>query len=1251
MSKLGKFAAACAAVLCAFGAFGEVTALSYIQEGLVGHWDGIDNVIVDGVRGHDATTKIWHDLSSRHNDGDIDPNVTWNGDCGIACANQVGSQTIKPVTLPSDAILPMVDHDFTVELLFEPTATARSTLFGAYGSGNITLEYNSQKLRISHGNSLDKPGIVAIACNAKTSITYTKRGDEHVVYKNGERVWGLIQALAAGDGPLKGGALAIGSESYRGGRNYGFIGNFYSVRIYDRALEATQVKANYVVDNARYLKNDLTGTLTVNGWPTAVGEVSPDYGAVAEMPETCSAPASWTSADGSESATCIGYEMTVDGVSVKSGEENSFAYEAPASGAAVVTWKWKMSATVAVMVDETLGGGTAAASKAVYAEGENVVLTATPADGYEFGWWTGDVPEAQRYAAEATFGYVYGMKNFTAHFRKIVHVSVDGSDDNGGTGPDDAFATIAKALAAAPCPSVKAGPGTFAIAAHLEVPNNARVSGTVVDDVCKTVVALTAAVGNVFVLNSPYATLDRLAITSGGKIATNSGNGRGVLMLGGGLVENCVITNCNTTDKGPLTSYKQSGGGIWMSGGGTVRKCLVQDCRVCTSSGGFYGGGVYVEKDGLVEDCIIRGCILPGKQNGAGVSLRGGTLRNTLIENCHHDYSTGNAPGGVWVEDGSVENCTIVKCYHKQSGEAQALAMTNGKVLNTILWGNYNKAVSPVGVTRGRGIVRNCTCDVELTGGLDNRTDDPSFVDFAGGNYQTAYSPCIDAGLGLAWMPGAKDLAGEERVLGKAVDLGCYEYRPSGVQLALSADTDGKPDCQKVTLTAEVIGLDASECDFAWRVTGSGDYLLETNETGLASLDLTLVGGVYSVEVTASKGDDSATRKIDGLVTVLLTDTYVSQTGSGTVPYADFAHGAATIEEAMTMTADGGTVHVDDGCYHLADSLLLVRDVRVKGERGPERVTFYTVPKVSTSAMVFVNHADAVLEGVTVSGYDDAGNQLSGLKTPGVLIDSKGGTVTNCVVDGVAGDNVNGPGVTILAGLLVDSTVRRCWSSSRNNVQYGGGVQISGGTVRDCRIVGNDNKINANSCGGGVYMTGGLLCDSVVSSNYCSGTVGGVYLTGGTVRNCLIAGNHCAAGGPVGVRLNGAGSLFNCTIAGNSNTVDTVVFAAMSIEGKGGTVQNCIVWGNEDVTNQVVNTSVNSTVDHNAWTEDPKFKNAVRGDYRLISSSPCIDAGDDDVWPDLDTALDLNQHPRKQGKHVDIGCYEGARRGLVIFFH
>lgn len=59
----------------------------------------------------------------------------------------------------------------------------------------------------------------------------------------------------------------------------------------------------------------------------------------------------------------------------------------------------------------------------------------------------------------------------------------------------------------------------------------------------------------------------------------------------------------------------------------------------------------------------------------------------------------------------------------------------------------------------------------------------------------------------------------------------------------------------------------------------------------------------------------------------------------------------------------------------------------------------------------------------------------------------------------------------------------------------------------------------------------------------------------------------------------------------------------------------------------------------------PGFADLLRGDYRLLSTSPCVDAGDDSLVAPGE--VDLDGLPRIRGRHVDIGCYESDAIGMT----
>ncbi|MCG2660174.1 MAG: hypothetical protein L6437_08025, partial [Kiritimatiellae bacterium] len=67
--------------------------------------------------------------------------------------------------------------------------------------------------------------------------------------------------------------------------------------------------------------------------------------------------------------------------------------------------------------------------------------------------------------------------------------------------------------------------------------------------------------------------------------------------------------------------------------------------------------------------------------------------------------------------------------------------------------------------------------------GANNINTNPAWVDPANYNFRlTAGSKCVNAGINQSWMTGAVDLDRRHRidVFSGRVDMGCYEYLPSG---------------------------------------------------------------------------------------------------------------------------------------------------------------------------------------------------------------------------------------------------------------------------------------------------------------------------------------------------------------------------------------------------------------------------------------------------------------------------------------
>ena len=209
------------------------------------------------------------------------------------------------------------------------------------------------------------------------------------------------------------------------------------------------------------------------------------------------------------------------------------------------------------------------------------------------------------------------------------------------------------------------------------------------------------------------------------------------------------------------------GGGIHL----TDSRVTVANCTFVNNQAAD-GGGAYVTGGAPKFTASVFAGNTPLSGDGGAICSDNAALR---MINC---LVIANAKTAVLTR-GSVNpaliNCTIAGNaeYGLKSEEPSVPS-----VVNCIVWGNHH----PVGQISGSATVAHGCIQGGFPGGSDIITDDPLFLNAAGGNYRlTIGSPCVNAGDNTA-IEGETDvdLDGRERIVHEFVDLGAYEQQDAG---------------------------------------------------------------------------------------------------------------------------------------------------------------------------------------------------------------------------------------------------------------------------------------------------------------------------------------------------------------------------------------------------------------------------------------------------------------------------------------
>lgn len=686
------------------------------------------------------------------------------------------------------------------------------------------------------------------------------------------------------------------------------------------------------------------------------------------------------------------------------------------------------------------------------------------------------------------------------------------------------------------------------------------------------------------------------------------------------IAENCIVSNC----------WQGAGYAVYINSD----SAKLIGSTICAGS----KGGVSMVRNGLVSNCVVRA------NAGSGVYMTGGTVANSLI--------TGNSAengGGVYKTGGKLIHCTVAGNSATVAGSG--VYQTGGEIKDSVIWNNnasvYLSSESSLALNGGTCLN---TCAAAAPSGNGNINDRlPGFVDAAAGDYiLTASSPCIGS---------ASD----------GSDIGCFRYSAPALPRASIAYviSDGVAPAS-VSFAANLEGYTGEILSYMWSF---GDGTTAESTDGASVTHVFAEPGRYTVSVsvdTSAAGVLSAS--IENAVNLGADTVYVRPDGNGQFPYSTPATAACDIQAAIdavvaTEARPGRVILAESASPYLLGSnsrFAISRPVEVIGagpgksvidcrqasgktgfllqhdkalvssltvhrgqwssrvgggganiESGTISNCLFTSCKGAYNGSVYMYGRNARLIDTVVSGgvFSDGGGagmggavyMTSGLVSGCVISNSygasqgggiyaSGGTVTNTYIGDcyIYGGNGAGGGLYLAGATATDVTVENC-RMTKNGGTGGGGVYIASGTLQDSTV---SNCVSSYKDGGGIYMANGTLLRTVVSECISASAGGGLYMAKGTADHCTVARNNAVSSGS-GIQI--AGGVLKNSISAANGYKSGCSPAQISITG--GTVEySCI----PDYSGGTGNISA-----------DPVFRSAEKGDFRLSSSSPCIEAAAD----------------------------------------
>ncbi len=576
------------------------------------------------------------------------------------------------------------------------------------------------------------------------------------------------------------------------------------------------------------------------------------------------------------------------------------------------------------------------------------------------------------------------------------------------------------------------------------------------------------------------------------------------------IILNCIILNSKAEFvSGSDTGY---GGGIccWNA------DAQIMNCHFSGNTADVDGGGAFVRDS---SDSRIVACMFKDNNAtrwGGGFCLRG----DSEAVNCLAYNNTADGGAGVYLylSDAILANCTITG--NTATSEAGGVGCNNGtqNLNNSILWGNSASTGNEIYTYEASSNLILDTCnfadgsqDIEGNGTVTPSnciTLDPQFVNATAQNYRLCGgSPCIDTGDDGLIPPGVTtDLDGNPRVIGAAVDMGCYEggwyIVPDSygtIQSAIDASTDGDT---VVVMDGTYTGAGNKDLDFGGRA------ITLCSENGAASCTIDCEDSGRGFYFHSGEGNDSI---VEGFTITngYATGSWPDSCGGGILCYNGSCPTICRCKVTDNFGGSGGGIY----CY--TNSPMRIIDCEI---------TNNTVNGGGGGIVCYGNSGALISNCIIASNTQESYG--------GILSNASDTQIINClIVNNVTNGSSEGAGAGVgCVGSGTSSNVLIANCTIANNTastgQNGGGIYCgdnTGVTLNNCIIWGN-------STGGSGHQLYAWSSSLGVALNYCDYSNGANDIGGtGTVTPTA-----CIQQNPLFV--NAAGG--NYRLSGSSPCID-----------------------------------------------------------------------------------------------------------------